>query len=504
MNTFKFIQEGGFSEEKNPKYDPTKKRSKEPKTILTSNFGNQNDRFTKLARKNIEEGWFAPTEVTERYAKKGINYNPWENLDKQLSDTQSNWTKLGNALVQSIGSELVLGTFKSIFDIIDFGISSLPGVEKDYQNPISDLIGKGQDYITEDLAPIYTDPSVNIQNGGLTDIGWYAKNIPNVASTLMLLLPAKGFTLGANALLKGTRAGRATTRAIGNARRWATGINKLEDASQMAKWQASINSFTGVARANKAVEIGAEALLMRTAENYQEARETYLPVYEEAGQALNEMQDKDYQKLIDSNPEFFSKDKVDTTYKDEVAKYIARSAADRTFAMDFSNLIFDIVQLYGLRNMGKGIKEVTRTRKIRGLQQESIEAAGEIKPLGAAASSAANSTTKKAAEESLTFFDKVGSYGRRAGGFIYDVGKYQGKTILQSTEGIEEAVNYIAQQEGLTYGKMLLAGQTDDYTNSFWTAIPKTWTNMHGNLGDDLMSPALQESAFWGVAGGWM
>lgn len=441
----------------------------------------------------------------DKYINAGFTPNGWENLDKQLADSQSNWTKLGNALVQSIGSELVLGTFRSIFDIIDFGISSLPGVEKDYQNPISDLIGKGQDYITEDLAPVYVDPDVNIQNGGLTDIGWYAKNIPNIASTLMLLLPAKGFTLGASALLKGTRAGRATTRAIGNARRWATGINKLEDASQMSKWQASINSFTGVARANKAVEIGAEALLMRTAENYQEARETYLPVYEKASQALNEMQDEDYQKLIDSNPEFFSKDKVDTTNKDEVAKYIARSAADRTFTMDFSNLIFDIVQLYGLRNMGKGIKEVTRTRKIRGLQQESIEAAGEIKPLGAAASSAANSTAKKAAEESLTFFDKVGSYGRRAGGFIYDVGKYQGKTILQeSTEGIEEAVNYIAQQEGLTYGKMLLAGQTDDYTNSFWTAIPKTWTNMHGNLGDYLMSPELQESAFWGVAGGWV
>lgn len=503
MNTFKFIQEGGFSEEKNPKYDPTKKRSKEPETILTSNFGNQNDRFTKLARKNIEEGWFAPTEVTEKYAKKGINYNPWENIDKQLADTQSNWTKLGNGLVQAIGSEIVLGTFKSVFDIIDFGISSLPGIEKNYQNPISDLIGKGQDYITEDLAPVYSDPSVNIQNGGLTDFGWYAKNIPNVASTLMLLLPAKGFTLGANALIRGTRAGRAVTKGIGNARRWATGINKLEDASQMSKWQASINSFEGVARANKAVEIGAEALLMRTAENYQEARETYLPVYEEASQTLNSMKDEDYEALIKSNPTFFDKNKVDVTNKDEVAKYIARNAADRTFAMDFSNIIFDVVQLYGLRNMGKGIKEATRTRKIRGLQQESIEAAGDIKPLGQAANNAATSTAKKAVEESLGFFDKVGAYGKRAGGFIYDVGKYQGKTILEeSTEGIEEAVNYIAQQEGLTYGKMLLAGQTDDYTDSFFTAIPKTWSNMHGNLGDYLISPELQESAFWGVAGG--
>ena len=107
MNTFKFIQEGGFSEEKNPKYDPTKKRSKEPETILTSNFGNQNDRFTKLARKNIEEGWFAPTEVTEKYAKKGINYNPWENLDKQLADTQSTGEKLWNSLKQTVWSFLL-------------------------------------------------------------------------------------------------------------------------------------------------------------------------------------------------------------------------------------------------------------------------------------------------------------------------------------------------------------------------------------------------------------
>ena len=506
MDIHNFINNIGHQEVVNPNYNPKSKKNKQPKTIPGINLAPETpSTAVSLARIDYANQYSADEDEVNKWRKHGINWNPWENFDKQLADTQNNWTKLGNSLVQAIGSEIVLGTFKSIFDIIDFGISSLPGVERDYQNPISDLIGKGQDYITEDLAPVYTDPSVNIQNGGLTDFGWYAKNIPNVASTLMLLLPAKGFTLGANALIKGTRAGRATTRAIGNARRWATGINKLEDASQMSKWQASINSFTGVARANKAVEIGAEALLMRTAENYQEARETYLPIYEEASQALNEMTDEDYQKLIDSNPEFFSKDKVDTTNKDEVSKYIARSAADRTFAMDFSNLIFDVVQLYGLRNMGKGIKEITRTRKIRGLQQESIEAAGEIKPLGTAASSAANSTAKKAAEKSLTFFDKVGSYGRRAGGFIYDVGKYQGKTILaESTEGIEEAVNYIAQQEGLTYGKMLLAGQTDDYTNSFWTAIPKTWTNMHGNLGDYLMSPELQESAFWGVAGGWV
>lgn len=444
----------------------------------------------------------------DKYVRNGLTPTQYniDKLDKALSDKQSNWTKLGNGLAEAVVSEIGLGTIGAFADIVDYIISNILHLtEQDYQNPVSTKIAELQDAFNNEVAPVYTDPNVNIQNGGLTDIGWYAKNIPNIASTLMLLLPAKGISMGASALIKGTRAGRAVTKGIGNARRWATGINKLEDASQMAKWQASINSFEGVARANKAVEIGAEALLMRTAENYQEARETYLPVYEEASRTLSEMKDEDYQMLINSNPEFFDKNKVDVTNRDEVAKYIAKNAADRTFAMDFSNIIFDVVQLYGLRNMGKGIKEVQRGRKIRGLQQQSIEDAASIKPLNAAANGAASTAAKKGVEESLGFLDKVGAYGKRAGGFIYDVGKYQGKTILaESTEGIEEAVNYIAQQEGITYGKMLLAGQTDDYTNSFWTAIPKTWSEMHGNLGDYLMTPELQESAFWGVAGGWI
>ena len=163
---------------------------KKPSDPITPNVGGD---FVYQAAAKGQQNTLQNVPDVKKYVNKGITPVANENLDLYLADTQNNWTKLGNSLVQAIGSEIVLGTFKSIFDIIDFGISSLPGVERDYQNPISDLIGKGQDYITEDLAPVYTDPSVNIQNGGLTDFGWYAKNIHNVASTLLVLLLAVGF-----------------------------------------------------------------------------------------------------------------------------------------------------------------------------------------------------------------------------------------------------------------------------------------------------------------------
>ena len=54
MDTFKFIQQGGFSLEDNPNYDPTKKRNKEPKQIVVSNFGNSDDRFSELGLKTAK------------------------------------------------------------------------------------------------------------------------------------------------------------------------------------------------------------------------------------------------------------------------------------------------------------------------------------------------------------------------------------------------------------------------------------------------------------------
>lgn len=453
--------------------------------------------------KSGEDGILGKTEDLKKYRKYGITPNDWENLDKQLADAQSNWAKLGNGLAQAVVSEIGLGTVGAAADIFDYIAQSILHLtDEDYSNPISNTIKEWQDVFNNEIAPVYTDPDVNIQNGGLTDFGWYCKNIPNIASTLMLLLPAKGATLAASALIKGSK----LAKGIGNARRWATGINKLEDATQMSKFQASLNSFEGVARANKAFEISGEALLMRTAENYQEARETHSSIYKKVTDAFDKMNDETFAEWIKTNKAIFGNEQVNTKDKDEVAKYIARKSADRTFAMDFSNIIFDIIQLHGLKNMGKGMQQLKRTRKIRGLQEESIAQAGTIEPLAAETTEAAVARTTTAgatAEVTQSFLDKVGAFGKRIGQGVYDSTKFNAKTILEeSTEGIEEAVNYIAQQEGITYGKMLLKGQTDPYDKTYWTAIPSTWAYMNGNLSDYLSSPELQESAFWGVAGG--
>lgn len=503
MNVIDYLNNKGMKRVPNPKYNnKTKKLGVQP-FIEVPDLGVTHDVVTDIAIQDYITQNKIDSKFTKKYENAGLNYNPWENLDKQLAESQSNLTKLGNGIAQAVVSEIGLGTIGATADIFDYIISNIFNLtEKNYQNPISNKIKEWQDIFNNEIAPVYTDPSINIQTGGLTDLGWYAKNIPNIASTLMLLFPAKGISMIAGSLIKGSK----LAKGLGNARRWATRINKYEDASEMGKFVASINSFEGIARANKAVEISAEALLMRTAENYQEARETYLPVYDEASKELNKLDDEQLDKLVKSNPNFFDPKKVDVKDRDKLAKYIARNAADRTFTMDFSNIIFDIVQLYGLRNIGKGIKEINRSRKVNKLQKEAIEETGKIKPLKGRETPSNTNTTPSITDnpqETLSVIDKIGAYGKNIARGTYDFAKYQGKTILaESTEGVEEAVNYIAQQEGITYGKMLLAAQTDDYTNSWWTAIPKTWTNINGSLKNYLATPELQESAFWGVAGG--
>lgn len=443
-----------------------------------------------------EAGDLGTSKDNQKYRKYGITPNNWENLDKQLAYQQSNWVKAGNALAQAVISEVGLGTVGAFSDIFDFLTSKILHLtEDDYSNPLSDKIKEWQDIFRDEIAPVYTDPDINIQNGGLTDFGWYMKNIPNVASTLMLLLPAKTISGLAGMAIKGSK----LAKGIGNARRWATGINKIEDAKQMSKFQAAINSFQGVNRANAAVQITGEALLMRTAENYQESRDTYQQLYREASDRFANMSQEEYDNWIGKASAIFEKEKVDPNNKDEVAKMIARRAADRTFAMDWTNVIFDIFQLYGLKNIGKGAKELNQTRAIRGLQEESKQAARNLRLEG--------STTpipNPDVATSLSFIDKASNVAKRGVQSLYDGIKYNGKVIAaEASEGVEEGVNYIAQQEGITYGKLLLNGQTDGYDKSnIFTATHATWANLNGSLKDYLATAELQESAFWGLIGG--
>lgn len=502
MNVQKVFNAGG-NLVRNPNYTPY---NGQPEYIMSTAKQEEN-LLAKAAREAAGRGdlnILGSEKDLQKYTDYGITPSTVDNnLDKQLADAQSNWEKAWHSLGQTVISEVLLGTAKGISDLIDFTVGGIirtaTGEENDYTNPVSSAIKSAQDYLTDEAMPIYVDPSVNIQNGGFTDFGWYMKNFPSIASALTLLIPSTGITKGLGYLGKLANVGGKVSKA----RRWATRVKDIEEAAKLNRVQLAINNPVNIARANAFVENSANALLMRTMENYQEANDVHTQTYENASDALNKMDDKQYKDWVAKNKAILG-DKIDTSDRDAVAKHIAKEAANRTFAMDYSNLIFDVIQLYGLKNIGKGIKQLSAKGGGRAVQEairESTRAAGEY-------------AGKEVGEQATTGMFKKGLQ------YTSDFIRGDGKIILEeSTEGIEEAVNYIAQQEGLTYGTALIDGTATKWNDSETPAwlkwatlgtangalnVINTWRHLQNPLTDYLSSPELQESAFWGVAGGWV
>ncbi|MGZ7897770.1 hypothetical protein, partial [Haemophilus sp. SZY H54] len=143
------------------------------------------------------------------------------------------------------------------------------------------------------------------------------------------------------------------------------------------------------------------------------------------------------------------------------------------FLMNYSNIVFDVIQMYGLRNMWKGIRN---------------------SDAGSAAVSRAARLEKlkvgKTAEEFEKYYANIGKM-KKAGWWIKDHAKAEKLVIAgELSEGIEESVNYISQMDGMNVGKLLLNEQDADHSP------------FDNRLQKYLKSGGLADSAFWGVLGG--
>lgn len=513
MNIKEFLNSPGITI-KNP--NKKSKKDKQPPTItLPFNRDNTSSIYSQ-ANEQFDDVGNMLTDIEDPFkyenqgitlTRKGTELRPgteFRNLDFELADAQSNWTKAGNAVLQTVVDEIIGGTIQGfsdmtvgvpqglakltdaildkVFDIKGDKVQDALGMkDEDYSNPVSAKIQEWRDKFSNEVAPIYTTPGVDISNGGFGNFGWWMSNMPSIMSSITLMIPTRAATIGIGKLA--SLIGKANT-----ARKAARLINKAEQAEKLADatklGQVSrdfkelnaverfINNPITRERVAKSVRDFAEAGLMRTIENYQEAHQSYQDMYAQASQALNEMSDEDYSKWLQIHGEEFREDGIDTNDKNAVAKHIATKAADRTFAADYSNMIFDFIQLHALRDVGKLAKNVT-SPSVKRMHRMS------------------KAITGKSDKEISEIAKK--SFGTKLRENLTDFTTGAAKSILsEASEGVEEGINYIASQEGITYGNTLLSLEKDSTKGGFWNT----------RLSDYLDDSEFWESAFWGVAGG--
>lgn len=481
MNTENVFNNSGIIVS-NPNYNPKTKKGRAQQPFFHTLDVNQ-DITSGAANefaKNADDAWVMGD--THNYQRYGVTPNLITNLDKERAENQSNFAKTFNSLGQALVSETILGTIKAVPDLFDAVANGIFQSDGDYQNPISNKLQEWQDYFRNEVAPIYSDPEHNdIYHGGLTNWGWWTSNAPSVMSSLTLLLPSTGIVKGVGylgKLAKSSKLASMTRNGIKSIAGIDRAINSNKELNALQKGINKIIGSDGIVvgsdvetAASRFASIGGNALLQRTMENYQEAQGVYKDMYNEAYDKLNKMNAQQYQAFVNKNPELLQD--TDTNDKEAVARRIAKKSADTDFLMNYSNIVFDVIQMYGLRNMWKGIRN---------------------SDAGSAAVSRAARLEKlkvgKTAEEFEKYYANIGKM-KKAGWWIKDHTKAEKLVIAgELSEGIEESVNYISQMDGMNVGKLLLNEQDADHSP------------FDNRLQKYLKSGGLADSAFWGVLGG--
>ena len=466
---------------------PSKSKKRPSPKILSTTDGLKIAQLTDdFVSREINEGLTSGKVLTNQVDKAdqlrhyGVTPNASiVDVDKVLAESQSNLRKLGSAVSQAVVSEIGLGTVRGAADLFDFIGNAITGnlANNDYTNPVSEKIQEWQDYFNTEVAPIYADPNVDITNGGLTDFGWWTSNMPSIMSSITLLLPSMAATKGLQWLAKASAASKLGT-ATRNGIKALVGIDRAlsKEGRTLNKFQQGVKTLVDApinglgARTGRFVETGLNAALSRTMENYQEAQGVYSDVFNTATNTLNKMTPQEFTEFVNKNQDIYDEAGGDNASKEDIARVIAQKSANQDFLTNYVNIGSDILQLYGLRNMWKGLKN--------GVSSSTLTSAARN----------ARRTLGKTPEE-IAEMEAKQSFLKKAGQKIVDKALDE-KTVIagELSEGLEEAVNYIAQMEGTHLGNVYLGLESD---SAFDDRLQKY-----------MRSGGLWDSAFWGVMGG--
>lgn len=462
------------------------KKNPSPKILSTIDPKKIAELATGFADREINEGLTSGKVLTNQADKAdqlrhyGVTPNASiVDVDKVLAESQSNLRKLGSAVSQAVVSEIGLGTVRGAADLFDLIGNVVTGnaANNDYTNPVSEKIQEWQDYFNTEVAPIYADPNLDITNGGLTNFGWWASNMPSIMSSVTLLLPSTAATKGLQWLAKASAASKLGT-ATRNGIKALVGIDRAlgKEGRTLNRFQQGVKTLVDApinglgARTGRFVETGLNAALSRTMENYQEAQGVYSDVFNTATDTLNKMTPQEFTEFVNKNQDIYNEAGGDNASKEDIARVIAQKSANQDFLTNYVNIGSDILQLYGLRNMWKGLKN--------GVSSSTLTSAARN----------ARRTLGKTPEE-IAEMEAKQSFLKKAGQKIIDKALDE-KTVIagELSEGLEEAINYIAQMEGTHLGNVYLGLESD---SAFDDRLQKY-----------MRSGGLWDSAFWGVMGG--
>ena len=413
--------------------------------------------FRNLNGKEVFTGTEEEYHSLAKYGAEPNRYQSREELETLRAKNQSAWKQAGNALGQTIGTVIgdTVGGMGMLIDLATAGLWD----DKPFSNPITRAGDTISNYVRDDLFPIYREnPDKAFDMNDFS--GWFFSQVPSIASSLSLMIPGTLLTKGVGAVGKGVAAlGRSSSK-VSRAMNWAKKATKLDNVYRANRLKILAND-------------GITAIGMRLGENYQEARGVAEQIEGEALSLFTGMSDEEFQNWLDNNPDIANETKGRT--KEEAALIVADKAAMRNFGYNAGNVFFDFMQL---RAVNKAIGQVNRaiTPRIRYSQNQALD---RIASTGIESTS---QTLGQAAKGTIKDF---------AGKINRVINSSENLLLSELSEGIEEAINYVGQEEGTLYGRYLL-GQAGQYNGAV----------SMDRIEKYLQNPQLYNAALWGVIGG--
>lgn len=413
--------------------------------------------FRNLNGKEVFTGTEEEYHSLAKYGAEPNRYQSREELEILRAKNQSAWKQAGNALGQTIGT--VIGdTFGGMGMLVDIATAGILD-DKPFSNFITRIGDSISNYVRDDLFPIYREnPDKAFDMNDFS--GWFFSQVPSIASSLSLMIPGTLLTKGVGAVGKGVAAlGRSSSK-VSRAMNWAKKATKLDNVYRANRLKILAND-------------GITAIGMRLGENYQEARGVAEQIEGEALSLFTGMSDEEFQNWLDNNPDIASEAKERT--KEEAALIVADKAAMRNFGYNAGNVFFDYMQL---RAVNKALGQINRaiTPRIRYSQNQALDR------IASTAMKSASQTLGQAAKGTIKDF---------AGKINRFVNSSENLLLSELSEGIEEAINFVGQEEGTLYGRYLL-GQAEQYNG----------TVSLDRIEKYLQNPQLYNAALWGVIGG--